>query len=114
MASTNPVGVKSRKPDRLPSWKIQTSAPNEAPSDSTFITTALTGSTIEPKARNSSTNVVATTNRPIHGSSEPRLSSRSSSTAAWPPTSASPPSGAGTARTSPTSARASSPIGSPP
>ena len=69
MASTKPVGVKSRNPDRWPSWKIHTSAPNEAPSDSTFMSTALTGSTTEPNARNSSTNVVATTISAIHGSS---------------------------------------------
>ena len=87
VASMNPVGVKFRNPDRWPSWKIQTSAPNEAPIDSTFMISALTGSTTEPKARNSSTNVVATTISAIHGSSAPRLSSRSVSTALCPPTS---------------------------
>ena len=106
VASIAPVLVKPSSDDRWPSWKIHTRAPKDAESDSTFITTALSGSTTEPNARNSSTRVTPTTNSPIHGSVEPRLASRSRRSAARPPTSTSAPAGAGTARTSPTSSRA--------
>ena len=102
-----PVLVKPSSDDRWPSWKIQTTAPKDAVSDSTFITTALTGSTTEPKARNSRTRVTPTTNRPIHGRVAPRLASRSRRSAARPPTRTSAPAGSGTSRTSPTRARAS-------
>ena len=59
VGSMVPVGVKLSSPDRWPSWKIHTTTPNVADSDSTFITIALTGSTTEPNARNSSTNVAS-------------------------------------------------------
>ena len=49
--------------------------PNVADSDSTFITIAFSGSTTEPKARNSSTNVVTPMSRAIHGRVAPRLAS---------------------------------------
>ena len=81
-----PVGVKWSSPDRWPSWKIHTITPNVAVSDSAFITMALTGSTTEPKARNSSTNVASATTSAIHGRVWPRLASSSTSCAVTPPT----------------------------
>ena len=102
-----PVGVKPSRPDRCPSWKIQTSAPNDAASDSTFITIALTGSTTEPNARNSSTSVTRPRTAP----------STAASSRGWPagrparPSRRRPaprrPAGAGSARMSPTRSRAS-------
>ncbi len=105
--------MKSSSPDRCPSWKIQTIAPNEAVSDSTFISSALTGSTTEPNARNSSSTVAPATISAMYGSSRPRLPSRSDSTAVSPPTSTLPPGGGGSARTRSTIARASADMGSP-
>ena len=49
-----PTASKPSRPDRWPSWNTHTSTPNVAPSDSTFITTALTATTTEPVIRNSS------------------------------------------------------------
>jgi hypothetical protein len=57
-----------------------------AESDSTFITIALTGSTTDPNARNSSTNVASATTSAIHGRTLPRLDSSSTSCALCPPT----------------------------
>ena len=114
VASMKPVGVKSSSPDRWPSWKIQTSAPNEAPSDSTFITSALTGSTTEPKARNSSTNVVADHDQGHPRQQvEPRLASRSVSTARLPADQHRRAAGAGTSRISLTRSAPPRPTGSP-
>jgi hypothetical protein len=90
----------------LPSWKIQTIAPNDADSDSTFISSALAGSTKEPKATNSSTNVISTMNPAIHGARSASTSSRSTSEAVSPPTSTEVPGGAATARTPWTTSRA--------
>src|ERR1039457_6538983 len=72
VGSMVPVGVKCSSPDRCPSWKIQTTTPKVADRDAAFITIALTGSTTDPKARNSSTNVASTTTSAIHGSAAPR------------------------------------------
>src|ERR1700731_4126620 len=57
VGSMDPVGVNCSSRDRCPHWKIHTTTPNVAPSDSTFITIAFRGRTTDPKARNSSTNV---------------------------------------------------------
>src|SRR3712207_8822763 len=51
--STIPGGSKPSSPDRWPSWNTQTRAPKLAPSDSTFMTIALTGTTTDPVIRNS-------------------------------------------------------------
>ncbi len=79
VGSMEPVGVNRSRPDRWPHWKIHTTTPNVAPSDSTFITIAFSGRTTEPKARNSSTNVDTQTSSAIHGRTEPRLASSSTS-----------------------------------
>ena len=53
VVSTNPSGWNPSGPDRLPSWKIQTSAPKLAVSDSVFMTSALSGRTTERRSTNS-------------------------------------------------------------
>ncbi|WP_207232299.1 hypothetical protein [Micromonospora kangleipakensis] len=80
-----PIGVKPSRSDRCPSWKIQTTTPNEAPMESRFISTGLTGSNTEPKARKSSSRVAPALSSAIQGSRSPRLSSRSRSvrTTSW-------------------------------
>ena len=85
-AIVNPIGVKCRISWRLPSWKIHTSAPKLADSDSSVMTTALSGITSEPKSRNRITaearRVVAT----AHGIRSFWLARKSSAMAATPPT----------------------------
>ena len=46
------AAVKLSNELRWPCWKIQTSAPNEAPIDRMFMMTAFKGSTTEPVSRN--------------------------------------------------------------
>ena len=60
-ASSVPVAVKSSAPDRLPSWKIHTMAPNVAVRLSTFSTSAFTGTRRLPVNRNSTTKVTSAT-----------------------------------------------------
>src|SRR5215207_180079 len=79
-----PVGVKSRTPDRWPSWKIHTMAPN----------------------------VVTTMMRAARGMLENSEAFESTNSADGPPTRAG--AGAGTARTSWTTASPSADIGSTP
>ena len=67
MRSRKPCDVKSSGPSRLPSLKIQVTMPKDAVIDNAFISTALTGSTSEPNARNSSTSITTTTISPIQG-----------------------------------------------
>ncbi len=50
-AIVKPGEVKPRTFERLPSWKIQTSAPKLAEIDRRVITTALAGMTTEPNSR---------------------------------------------------------------
>ena len=52
-----PSGVNPSSQDRCPSWKIHVTTPKAADSETTFIVMAFTGSTTDPNARNSSTNV---------------------------------------------------------
>lgn len=82
----------------MPAWKIQTRAPNTADRESTLTSTASTGRSTDPKARNSRTSIAATTSSPATGSRSPRLVVRSTNSAVRPP-STSAPSGAGRART---------------
>ncbi len=86
VASMDPVAVNPSAEARFPSWKAHTITPNEAPMDSTFISSALTGSTSDPNAANSSTIVTDPTTSAIHGSRASRLSWRSSCAAVAPPT----------------------------
>ena len=50
-ATVNPGDWNASGPDRLPSWKIQTSAPKLAVADRSVIRTALSGRTADPKSR---------------------------------------------------------------
>ena len=59
--------VKPSRWERWPSWKIQTTTPNDAPIDTRFITTALTGSSTDPNARNNRTRVTVAMIAAIHG-----------------------------------------------
>ncbi len=62
-----PVGVKPSRPDRCPSWKIQTIAPNVAVRLRTLSSSALTGTRRLPVIRNSSTNVATAISASVHG-----------------------------------------------
>src|SRR3954447_1087623 len=83
---TEPVESKSSRPDRCPSWNTHTSAPKLAPSDSTFISSALTGTTTEPVMRNSSTKVASATNPRTKGSRDSSAALSSTVSAARPVT----------------------------
>ena len=87
VASSAPTGSKPSSPERWPSWNTQTSAPKVAPSDSTFMTTALTATTTEPVMRNSSTSVAAHDERGGEGRRSATDSLKSTSSAASPVTS---------------------------
>ena len=82
-----------------------------APSDSTFITIALTGTTTEPVIRNSSTNVATTTMPTANGSRDVIESRRSTISAGSPPTCTGKP--GSRSRTSSTTAWAVRPLVSP-
>jgi len=55
-------GVKFRTFERCPCWMIQTSAPNDALTESAFIATAFNGSTTDPSRKKSAIIVVRVTN----------------------------------------------------
>ena len=95
-----PVEVKPSRPDRWPSWKIHTNTPNEAVSDSRFITIAFSRSSSDPNARNSSTKVETSAQRAACGSTAAMLSSPSSRYAVVPVTRVLAPTGAGWSRIS--------------
>ena len=52
-ASTTPTASNPNSPARNPCWKTRVIAPNAADSDSRFIAIDLSGSSTDPKARNS-------------------------------------------------------------
>ena len=62
-----PMDWKPRMFERLPSWKIQTSAPKLALTESSVMTTALSGITIEPKRRNRTTALARSVMPTAHG-----------------------------------------------
>ncbi len=80
------VGVKFRTPDKCPSTKIQVRMPIVEPSVSALISTALTGSTTDPKARNISSSVAPSNSTSISGALSNRLWMLSCSSAGVPPT----------------------------
>ena len=51
-ATVNPGETKPRTPEKLPSWKMNTRAPNDAVIESRVMITALIGMTTEPNSRN--------------------------------------------------------------
>ena len=71
---------------RCPSWNTHTSAPNVAPSEIVFISSALTGTSSEPVIRNSSTNSATATTPNAHGSRSASDPEKSTRTAASPVT----------------------------
>ena len=62
-----PTELKPSKDSRWPSWKIHTSTPYAAPTDSRFSTIAVAGITSERKVTSSSRNASASTNTKTHG-----------------------------------------------
>ena len=54
------MAVNPSRPERLPSWKIHTIAPNVAVRLSRLSTSALIGTSTLPDSRNNSTNVAIT------------------------------------------------------
>src|SRR5680860_366717 len=81
-----PGDSKPNRFSRWPSAKIQVTTPNDAVIDTAFISTALSGSTIDPNARNRRISITPTTMRPIHGRWSPTDPSRSTLSAVSPPT----------------------------
>ena len=115
MVSTKPSGWNPSAADRLPSWKIQTSAPKLATIESVFMTSALIGSTTDRRRANSTRKVVTTMNSAVRGKSAHTRDTTSSTSAAPPPTSTETPAGGASgpagSRSSWTSARPSSRFG---
>src|SRR4051794_4293104 len=105
-----PVGVKLSRPDRWPSWKIHTMAPNVAVRLRTLRTTAFSGTSRLPNSRKRTTKVVTTMMPAASGMLAKSETFESTSSADGPPTRAG--AGAGTARTSWTTASPWADIGS--
>src|SRR3972149_10313130 len=109
LVSTYPRGVKPSTADRLPSWKIHTSAPKEATIESVFMPSALAGRTTERRRSSSTTYVVTRMKIAVRGKSAAIRATTSSTSAAPPATrTENPPGGASGdagARTSRTRAR---------
>lgn len=80
--STAPTEVNPKQADKWPSWKIQVTTPNDAPSDTTLSSRALTGMTIDPVMRKSSAKVASTTSAAAYGAPAAIDSARSMSEAA--------------------------------
>src|SRR3972149_4171298 len=85
VVSTKPSGPKARTRERLPSWKIQTSAPKLARMERLFMTSALSGRTTERSSTNSTRYVVTRMNSPVRGKSWPMRSTTSFPSAPPPP-----------------------------
>src|ERR1700730_1548932 len=96
LATSVPVDVVPSAP-KCPSWKIHTSAPNAAVSDSTLSTSALTGSTTLPVSRNNSPNVITAMRPNTAGSRDVMASTLSRLVCAMPVRSTGRPAGPGTA-----------------
>ena len=86
IASIPPTDSKFRNDSNRPSWKISTSTPSEAPSDTTLISSALIGTRIDPVSRNSSTNVATMTTAIAAGACSPIAWVKSIRCAVWPVT----------------------------
>jgi hypothetical protein len=85
-ATVNPGDWNPRTPDRLPSWKIQTSAPKEAVIESSVMITALIGMTTEPNSRNRITALAPRVSAIAYGIVADWLVMKSLPWAASPPT----------------------------
>ncbi len=111
VVSMSPVEVKESSPDRLPSWKTHTTAPNIAVRLSALSNTAWTGISTLPVSRKTSSSVARTTRARAAGSFCAIAFWASTSTAACPVTEVSK--GASTPRTWPTRSWARCPTASP-
>src|SRR5438105_10581301 len=86
VVSISPVGVKFSSPDRCPSWKIQTIAPNVADKLNRFKSTAFTGTRRLPAIRNRTTKVTRPINPSAYGTKRNSVALESTSSADGPPT----------------------------
>ena len=84
--SSDPVDVKFRRPDRCPSWKIHTIAPNVAVRLRKLRTSAFSGTSRLPNIRKSITNVERAMSPIAIGSRPKSVSFASTSCADEPPT----------------------------
>src|SRR5215468_4259546 len=85
-ASTAPKAVNPSSEDRCPSWNTHTSAPNVAPSDKTFMTIALSGTSTEPVIKNNSAKVASAIQAAAYGARLAISALKSASDAAEPVT----------------------------
>src|SRR5918995_4973029 len=76
-ATIVPDGSKSSTPDRLPSWKIHTSAPKLAVMLSRLMRMALIGRKTDPNVRNRTAPVTPTTIATAHGTAPVKLARKS-------------------------------------
>ena len=85
-AMVKPGVWKPRMFEKLPSWKMKTSAPNEAVIESSVISTALIGITTEPNSRKRMNALAPSVRAIAHGIVADWLSMKSLPWAASPPT----------------------------
>src|SRR5687768_17912754 len=72
-----PDGSKPSRPDRAPSWKIQTRAPKLAVMLSRLMSTAFRGRKTDPNVRNRTAPVTPTTMSTAHGTDPVKLAMKS-------------------------------------
>ncbi len=85
-ATVNPGETKPSGPEKLPSWKMNTRAPNEAVIDSRVMITALIGMTTEPNSRNRMIALAPRVSPIAYGTVAAWLAMKSEPSAARPPT----------------------------
>ncbi len=77
LGSIEPVGVKPRNPEKLPSWKIHTRAPNMTDRLSRLRTVAFSGSRTLPVIRNSTPQVTSRMRAATSGTRSSRVARKS-------------------------------------
>ena len=97
-AMVYPSGWKARRPDRWPSWKIQTIAPKLAVMDRRVMITALSGRTTDPNSRNRIAPLAMRVRATAYGARSDCETRKSWPIAALPPTRVAVPGLAGIAR----------------
>ncbi len=113
VVSMSPVLVKPSRPERFPSWKTQTNAPNIAVRLRALSTTAWSGMSTLPVSRKTRSSVTTTMIASAQGSLSAMASLESTRTAAVPVTETSREDADGTALRSRTSCWVASPTASP-
>lgn len=113
VVSMSPVLVKASSPERFPSWKTQTTAPNIAVRLRALSTTAWSGMSTLPVSRKTRSSVTTTMIARAQGSRSAMASLESTRTAAVPVTEVSSEEAEGMALRSRTSCWACSPTASP-